>query len=220
MSSMKFKSIILFLITTTLITILFLTNIAPANSVLILSSLFIFLIGYLEEGKKLFTSLGFKKKNINYKNLLIYAPLTAFIILLIYRFLLVPTVTKFTGVPIDISAFDFLKGNLSGLLGLLGFVWVSAAFGEEIVFRGYLMTRFSKIFGNSNLSVVLNILIISTFFGLIHSYQGITGQILSGITGGIIAIIFHFKKNDLWFVILLHGFIDTYGMLGIYFNIF
>ncbi len=217
---MKLKISVTFFITTAIIVSVFLfgENLG-AYSVIILA-LFVLLASYIEYGNTLFSSLGFKKKKATAKNLLLFAPITAFLILLTYRFILVPTVTYFTQTPIDIGAFDMLRGNLGNLFALLPFVWISAAFGEEIIFRGYLMTRFAAIFGSGVIAMLFNILIFAAFFGFIHGYQGITGQILSGITGGIIATIFHFRKQDLWFSIVVHGMIDTLAFIAIYYNFF
>lgn len=217
---MKVKSIATFLITLIIAAFIFFADPGLEEFSVIALGIFILVVSYIEYGKELFTSLGFQKKKCTAKNLLVYAPLTALSILLIYRFVLVPTVTYFTQTPINISDFDFLRGNLKNVLTLLPFVWVSAAFGEEIIFRGYFMTRFNRLFGDRKISIILNIVIFAVFFGSIHAYQGITGQILSGITGGIIATIFHFKKNDLWFSIIVHGMIDTLAFLGIYLTIF
>lgn len=180
----------------------------------------VLLAAYLDSESKLFSSLGFQKKKLSWVNLAVWAPITGFVIVLVYRYIMVPIVTEITGIPIDISDFDPLRGNLPVLLTTLIYVWVSAAFGEEIVFRGYLMTRFSKIFGNGIVSVFANIILFGIFFGAIHFYQGITGQVLSGITGAIIATLFHLKKNDLWFCIIVHGSVDTIALTAIYLNIF
>ena len=145
------------------------------TTIFILTGL-VLLASYLDSGDKLFSSIGFQKKNFSALNLLVLAPLAALMLLLIYRYLLYPIVVKFTGVPVDISAFDALRGNLPVLLGTLAYVWTSAAFGEEIVFRGYLMTRFSKVFGSSAFSIVANIILFGAFFGIIHAYQGMTGS--------------------------------------------
>lgn len=196
----------------------FAPNLGPYTVIIL--TLFVLSVSYFEHGKKLFSSLGFKKKNMRFRNLGVVAPIVALLILLTYRYILVPGVTYFTETPIDISAFDPLRGNLTNLLMFLPFVWISAAFGEEIIFRGYLMTRFASVFGKGTTITILNILIFAVFFGCIHSYQGITGQILSGITGGIIATIFHLKKYDLWFSIIVHGMIDTFAFIAIYLEIF
>jgi len=49
-----------------------------------------------------------------------------------------------------------------------------------------------------------------------HGYQGITGQIITGIIGLLLAIIFHLRKYDLWFNIAVHGFFYTIALIVIY----
>ena len=51
-----------------------------------------------------------------------------------------------------------------------------------------------------------------------HSQQGITGQLVTGIVGGLLALIFYLRKYDLWFVIAVHGFFDTISIILIYFG--
>jgi membrane protease YdiL (CAAX protease family) len=213
------KTLIPFIIVTIISFLLFYSDLDVKGFTIIILAILAFIAAFIDSKETLFSSLGFKKKNVNLKNLVIYAPLTGFAILLLYLYILTPIITKFTGVPIDISSFDTIRGNTEALIGILFFIWISAAFGEEIVFRGYFMTRFEKFFGNSKIAIVTNIILFAIFFGAIHSYQGITGQILSGITGAIIATVFHFRKNDLWFVIVVHGMIDTLAMIAIYYDI-
>ena len=209
-----------FLIATLLIAFLYLGNLGLGTATTFLVTILVLFIVYIEYKKKVFSSLGFSRRHFNYKNILIKAPLTAILIVMMYRWLLTPIIINITKVEIDLSAFDFLRGNLSNLLITLPLVWLSAAFGEEIIFRDYLMTRFSKIFGKSTLSIFLNIIIFSLFFGYIHDYQGISGQLLSGITGAILAIIFHLNKNNLWLNIAVHEMIDTIALVSIYFGLF
>ncbi|WP_299106746.1 CPBP family intramembrane glutamic endopeptidase [uncultured Tenacibaculum sp.] len=172
----------------------------------------------VEYKKELFNSLGFQHKNFNVKNLLIIAPLLGTAIFLFYYYVMLPSVTYLTGQPIDLSVLKTYTNSLPSTLSLLALIWVSAAFGEEIVFRGYLMRQFTKFFGSSKISLVINILLLGFIFGWIHAYQGISGQILAGITGMLLAIIFHIRKSDLWFNIAVHGFVDTVALIFIYFN--
>ena len=127
--------------------------------------------------------------------------------------------TQLTGVPIDFSSFDALKGNLPACLIALVVVWASAGFGEEIIFRGYFMRQFVKFFGESKISILLNIVLLACFFGFMHSYQGITGQLVSGVIGAILALIFYLRKYDLWFVVAVHGFFDTIALVCVYFGL-
>ncbi|MDH7447807.1 CPBP family intramembrane glutamic endopeptidase [Aquimarina sp. 2201CG14-23] len=172
----------------------------------------------VEYRKDLFRSLGFQRKRFNIKSLLVIAPIYGIVIFLFYSYVMLPSVTYITGQPIDFSVFDPYTGNLPKTLNLFALIWVGAAFGEEIVFRGYLMRQFTKFFGSSNISLVINILLFGFIFGWLHAYQGITGQILSGITGILLAIIFHLRKSDLWFNIAVHGFFDTVALVYIYYG--
>jgi hypothetical protein len=184
----------------------------------VIISIFIILANYIEYKGNLFTELGFQDKKFTIKNILILAPLVALGLFAFYVFVLVPGITNLTGAPIDYSNFEPLKGNLPACLFALLVVWSSAGFGEEIIFRGYFMRQFVKFFGESKVSIVLNIILFACFFGFMHSYQGITGQLVTGIIGALLATIFYLRKYDLWFVVAVHGFFDTIALLCIYYG--
>ncbi len=190
----------------------------PINTVLenIIISVIIIIANYIEYKGKPFTALGFQREKLTVKNILVYAPLVAIGLFIFYAFALVPLITKLTGVPIDYSGFDELEGNLSYFLFFLLLVWATAGFGEEIIFRGYFMRQFVKFFGESKISIVLNIFIVTGFFGFMHSGQGITGQLVTWFVGALIALIFYLRKYDLWFVIAVHGFFDTLALTCFY----
>lgn len=203
-------------ITTTITIILCCLLYMSGHYKMIIGALLMILASAVAYRKNLFKALGFQREKFNVKSLLIIAPIVGAVIFLFYYYILVPSVTSLTGKPIDFSVFKPYEGDLSASLSLLALIWVSAAFAEEIVFRGYLMRQFTQFFGSSKTSLVLNILLFGILFGYVHAYQGISGQIVSGITGMILAIIFHIRKNDLWFNIAVHGFIDTVALVYIY----
>ncbi|GAA4276550.1 hypothetical protein GCM10022259_12740 [Aquimarina mytili] len=185
---------------------------------MIIAALLLLIASVIEYKKNCFKSLGFQRNRINVKSLLIIAPGLGIAIFLFSGYVMMPIVTYLTGQPIDYSEFEIYKGNLPAILGLFVYVWLSAAFAEEIVFRGYLMRQFTKFFGSSKISLVINILLFGFLFGWVHAYQGISGQISTGIIGMILALIFHFRKNDLWFNIAVHGFIDTVALVYMYYG--
>lgn len=182
----------------------------------ILAACVVMVASAIEFRKEMFKFLGFQRKGLKIKNLLIVAPVVSGGLFLLYYFILIPTVGSVTGQEIDFSDLQSLRGNLFATLSVLPFIWLSAAFGEEIVWRGYFMRQFAKFFGNSRLSLVLNILILGAFFGFFHAYQGITGQIITGIIGMFLAIVFYIRKYDLWFNIAIHGFFDTIALVLLY----
>ncbi|WP_299252083.1 CPBP family intramembrane glutamic endopeptidase [uncultured Lacinutrix sp.] len=185
----------------------------------IIISIIIIIANYIEYKGKPFAALGFQRKKFTFKNILILAPLAALGLFAFYVFAVVPGITKLTGVPIDYSSFDQLKGNLPACLIALLVVWATAGFGEEIIFRGYFMRQFVKFFGESKVSIAFNIVLLACFFGFMHSYQGITGQLVAGFIGALFALIFYLRKYDLWFIIAVHGFFDTFAIICIYFGL-
>ncbi|WP_299535685.1 CPBP family intramembrane glutamic endopeptidase [Ulvibacterium sp.] len=182
----------------------------------ILAALIIIIASFVQFKKNGLKSLGFRRNGLKKRNILVLAPLAAAGLYLLYYFILIPSISRLTGSTINFSTFNDLQGNLPYALVALVFIWISAAFGEEIIWRGYFMRQFSRIFGEGKISVILNILIFAVLFGMMHSYQGVTGQLITGIIGLFLAVIFQFRKYDLWFNIAVHGFFDTLGLLTIY----
>lgn len=185
----------------------------------IIISILIIIANYIEYKGKPFSALGFQREKFTFKNIFVLAPLVAVGLFVFYVFALVPGITKLTGAPIDYSSFDQLKGNLPACLIALLLVWATAGFGEEIIFRGYFMRQFVKFFGESKISIMLNVVLLACFFGFMHSYQGITGQLVTGIVGALLALIFYLRKYDLWFIVAVHGFFDTIALICIYFGL-
>ena len=185
---------------------------------IVFATVIVLLASWVEYKKGTFKSLGFRRSNLKAFQLLVVAPLVAGAMFLLYWFVLIPVVTQLTGKPMDFSQLEVYKGDLKAILVLVPLVWISAAFGEEILFRGYLMRQFSKFFGNDKVSIVLNILILGVAFGLLHEYQGVSGQIVTGILGVILATIFHLRKDNLWFNVAVHGLFDTIALGLLYFS--
>ncbi|RDK85552.1 CPBP family intramembrane glutamic endopeptidase [Marinirhabdus gelatinilytica] len=219
MNKLSLRQIVIPLITIAIICFLWFGPIRIPYIENIIISIVIIIANYIEYKGKPFSALGFQRKKFTFKNLLVLAPLVAAGLFALYVFILVPGITKITGAPIDYSSFDELVGNLPACLVALALVWATAGFGEEIIFRGYFMRQFVKFFGESKVSIVLNIVLLSCFFGFMHSYQGITGQLVTGVVGALLALIFYVRKYDLWFVIAVHGFFDTLALICIYFGL-
>lgn len=219
MNKITLRQILIPLITITIICFLWFGPIRISYIENIIISILIIIANYLEYKGKAFSALGFQREKFTFKSIFVFAPLVSLGLFTFYVFILVPVITKLTGVPIDYSNFDQLKGNLPACLVALLLVWVSAGFGEEIIFRGYFMRQFVKFFGESKVSIVLNILLLACFFGFMHSYQGITGQLVTGIVGALLALIFYLRKYDLWFIVAVHGFFDTIAIICIYFGL-
>ncbi len=211
-----FKSKILPIVTIISVFAIWFSSLHLGYFIVIAPAILVIISSFIENDKKGFEALGLKKGSSSLLEILVYAPTIASILFTIYYFFLIPIIGSLTGNDIDFSSFHELKGNTSYALIMLGFIWISAAFGEEIIWRGYFMNQFKKFFGNNSISLIVNLVLFGILFGLMHSYQGITGQIITGIIGFILSIIFHLKKYDLWFNIAIHGFFDTIGLIAVY----
>ena len=91
-----------------------------------------------------------------------------------------------------------------------------AAFGEETVWRGYLLNRFAEIFGKSTIRWSAAAIMVTLLFGLAHFPQGPTGITENVIDGAILAALYFATGRNLWLPIIGHGMQDTVDVLLIY----
>ncbi|MGD8537365.1 MAG: type II CAAX endopeptidase family protein [Candidatus Aminicenantes bacterium] len=129
-----------------------------------------------------------------------------------------PILAKLTGHPPDLSSFAALKGNTKFLFMWLAISWTVAAFGEEIVYRGYVINRVTDLIGKNRTAWLVSLFCSATLFGLIHYYQGTSGMISTGVSGLVFGILYLATKRNLWGAILAHGAYDTVGFLLIFFG--
>jgi hypothetical protein len=114
-------------------------------------------------------------------------------------------------------AFDFLVGNLPALLLVLVFVaWGAAAFGEEMLFRGWLFNRLETLFGGSRLALAAALLGQAVIFGFGHGSQGTLGIIITGSIGLIMGLVYLIGGRWLLPTIIAHGMIDTISLVQTY----
>jgi membrane protease YdiL (CAAX protease family) len=127
-----------------------------------------------------------------------------------------PIIAKLTGHLPDLSQFAALKGNAQFLLLWLAISWSVAAFGEEIVYRGYFMSRVTDLIGNTRTGWVASLFLSAILFGLIHYYQGASGMVSTGISGLVFGTLYLVTGRNLWAPIFAHGIYDTVGFLLIF----
>lgn len=114
-----------------------------------------------------------------------------------------------------------MEGNLPLFLLWLGIVWTSAAFGEEMFFRGFVITRLIDVLAgarsNPFLVGLIAVVVAAALFGYGHYYyQGLRGLIMTGAIGLAFGTMFLVYKRNLWPLIILHGLVDTIGFTARY----
>ncbi len=116
------------------------------------------------------------------------------------------------------SGVEEITGNVLMALKWLGIVWTFAAFGEEIAYRGYLLTRAADLGKRSPAAYWAGVVFISSLFGYGHYYKGPSGIIDSGFAGLVFGAAYLLSGRNLWASILAHGLVDTVGVAGLCFG--
>jgi uncharacterized protein len=123
-----------------------------------------------------------------------------------------PTVEQLTGQRRDVQQFAPLEGNLPLLALMLVLSWTLAAVGEEVGYRGYLMTRVQQLLARAGRGApVLAAVVSSVTFGLAHSEQGLVGVVLTTLDGLLYAAL-RYRYATVWAGVLAHGAVNTMGM--------
>ena len=76
-----------------------------------------------------------------------------------------PLLVRITGKQPDLSDFQAIYGNLKWTLILLALTWPLAAFGEEMVWRGYLMNRVADWGKHTRLAWFISLIAVNLTFG-------------------------------------------------------
>jgi len=120
-----------------------------------------------------------------------------------------PLLVHITGQMPDLSAFNRVAGNVRWLTISLALTWTLFAFGEELIFRGYLMDRIAGLLGRTAGGWAVALLTASFVFGLSHFQQGITGVTENFLDGVILGALYWRLGGNLAVPIVAHGVTDT-----------
>jgi membrane protease YdiL (CAAX protease family) len=127
-----------------------------------------------------------------------------------------PLLARWLGKMPDLSDFAGMTGNLKLFLIYLVLVWVLAALGEEIVYRGYLMNRVAGVFRNTRAAWVLSLIVVSVVFGCGHIDQGWTGMTENIWDGLLLGALYLACGRNLAVPVIAHAVGDTLDFILIY----
>jgi membrane protease YdiL (CAAX protease family) len=148
---------------------------------------------------------------------ILYAVAASIALLFAIRIAIIPFAVFVAGEPVDLSIFGE-AGDTRAFLAWLAEALTLSAFGEEMVFRGYLIRRVSELMGNTSVGRVAAVVVSSTLFGLAHRYQGWAGVIATAMIGAALATLYLCNRENLWTVIVCHGIVDTVMLSALYFG--
>ena len=95
-------------------------------------------------------------------------------------------------------------------------IWTFAAFGEELSYRGYLLTRAADILGRSAAAYIIAMLLVAMLFGFGHYYKGPAGVLDSTYSGLVLGCAYLLSGRNLWAAILAHGISDTFALAVVF----
>jgi len=113
------------------------------------------------------------------------------------------------GMKRDLSRFAAMQGNLPMTLWAILFALVGAGFGEEFLFRGFVMRSAAGGLGDGKNAWVAAVLVQAALFGLSHGYQGVEGFLLTGGVGIAVGTLVLTGGRNLWPAIIGHGLYDA-----------
>jgi len=129
---------------------------------------------------------------------------------------ILPLLRRLTGTPLDLTEIGSLKGNTGMLLLLTAVSWISGAFPEELLYRGYILNRLTDLFGRTAAGSAVSVALVSVAFGLAHHAQGVTGVFDNVLAGLFFAGLYLASGRNLWLPILAHGIVDTSSVILLY----
>jgi len=115
------------------------------------------------------------------------------------------------GIPegADMSGYDYLRGNLPLTLLALCAIYIVSSFGEEVIYRGFIINRVEQLFDNARAGTVVAVIVSALVFGMIHFTWGPTGMVQTGFMGLALAISYVVVGRNLWILVLAHALMDT-----------
>jgi membrane protease YdiL (CAAX protease family) len=114
---------------------------------------------------------------------------------------------------IDQSRFDQMEGNLSLFMLLVVLAWTTIAFGEELYYRAFLISRLTD---HSPIGQGWAIMIAGAIFGAAHFAEGPLGILSNGAFGVLFGWIYVRCGRNLWITIIGHGLINTLRFTMLY----
>jgi CAAX protease family protein len=169
----------------------------------------------LRDGR--WSAFGFKKPE-SWVRVILIAVAAAALRICLGQFIIEPLTGRFWPAPVAPALANEISGNLGVAALALLIVWTFAAFGEEIAYRGYLLTRGSDVGARSTAAYWIATVLVSILFGYGHYYKGPSGIIDSGMAGLILGSAYLLGGKNLWICVLAHGFIDTFGVIDAFFE--
>ena len=135
------------------------------------------------------------------------------------KFAMKAIVMPLFGAPPINQAYQFVTGNSAVIPAMLFTMLVTAGFGEETLYRGWMFERLGRLLGRSVSAKIATILITSILFASLHYLeQGVPGveqALITGLTFGSIFAI----TGRIFMLMIAHAAFDLTALWMIYYGL-
>ena len=136
-----------------------------------------------------------------------------------FKFAMKAIVMPLFGAPPINQAYQFVTGNSAVIPAMLFTMLVTAGFGEETLYRGWMFERLGRLFGQNVPAKIATILITSILFASLHYLeQGVPGveqALITGLTFGSIFAI----TGRIFMLMIAHAAFDLTALWMIYYGL-
>lgn len=121
---------------------------------------------------------------------------------------MISAIPTFLGYHEDNRVMRLIAATVRGRPGLIVFISFTAGFCEEVIFRGYVLTRLSLLYKDSITPVVLS----SLFFAALHYKYNMPREYIFPFLIGIIFSVYYQRYGNIKPLIVVHFIIDVIGL--------
>ena len=116
------------------------------------------------------------------------------------------------------TRFAGLESSLTYFFSTIVLVWIES-FLEELLDRGYLLTRLERVFSIVPFGIILAVVIQAAIFGFRHSpTHGVSGAMVTGIIGLVFGVAYVAFGRNLWALIIAHCYLNSMSMVERFFE--
>lgn len=105
----------------------------------------------------------------------------------------------------DMSRYDFIRGDALAAISMALLLPLTAAIPEELVYRGFLIRQFTRLYGDGQRGALLAVLSQAIVFGAAHFQWGLGGIVMTSIMGLVWGGAYLLCGRNLWIVIMAHS---------------
>lgn len=116
----------------------------------------------------------------------------------------------------DVSLISPLNGDFTLLMISLPIMWLLIGLGEEVLHRGFIMRKLALIWGDSDNAWVKALFVHAIIFGVGHFYQGLSGVIITSVSGIIYGAAYYFSGKNLWVSITAHSIANSVAFFEVF----